>query len=187
LDAFSYLSVLLSIILGLAITQVLQGYRGLMLARGRVCAYAPPLIWSGVVLVLATQLWWSSFGLARRTDWTFLQFAVVLLQTVVLYMLAGLALPDTPPGEPIDLKAHFHREQRPFFGAFLVMLGVSFLKDPVLTGHLTSPANIAFHGAFLVLTLLMLCIRGPRFHEVMAPLAGVCVGVYIAALFTRLA
>ena len=33
MDAFSYLSVLLSIILGLAITQVLQGFRGLMLAR----------------------------------------------------------------------------------------------------------------------------------------------------------
>ena len=32
MDAFSYLSVLLSIILGLAITQVLQGFRGLMLS-----------------------------------------------------------------------------------------------------------------------------------------------------------
>lgn len=33
MDAFSYLSVLISIILGLAVTQVLQGFRGLMLAR----------------------------------------------------------------------------------------------------------------------------------------------------------
>ena len=33
MDAFSYLSVLLSIILGLAIAQVLQGYRALLLAR----------------------------------------------------------------------------------------------------------------------------------------------------------
>ena len=36
MNAFSYLSVLLSIILGLAITQVLQGYRSLLLAHGRV-------------------------------------------------------------------------------------------------------------------------------------------------------
>jgi heme/copper-type cytochrome/quinol oxidase subunit 4 len=36
LDAFSYLSVLLSIILGLAITQVLLGLRSLMHARSRV-------------------------------------------------------------------------------------------------------------------------------------------------------
>jgi hypothetical protein len=32
MDAFGYLSVLLSIILGLAIAQVLQGYRSLLLA-----------------------------------------------------------------------------------------------------------------------------------------------------------
>ena len=36
MDAFSYLSVLLSIILGLAITQILQGYRALLLARSHV-------------------------------------------------------------------------------------------------------------------------------------------------------
>ena len=33
MDAFSYLSVLLSIIVGLAITQVLTGFRGIMLWR----------------------------------------------------------------------------------------------------------------------------------------------------------
>ena len=38
MDAFSYLSVLISIILGLAVTQALQGFRGLMLARSRVRA-----------------------------------------------------------------------------------------------------------------------------------------------------
>jgi hypothetical protein len=40
MDAFSYLSVLLSIIIGLAITQVLQGYRGLLLARHRTTLFA---------------------------------------------------------------------------------------------------------------------------------------------------
>lgn len=35
MDAFSYLSVPISIILGLAIVHVLQGFRGMMLARSR--------------------------------------------------------------------------------------------------------------------------------------------------------
>src|SRR6185312_11679923 len=42
-DAFNYLSVLLSIILGLAITQILKGFRGLTLSRSRVVAYWPSL------------------------------------------------------------------------------------------------------------------------------------------------
>jgi len=33
MDEFSYLSVLLSVILGLAVTQILKGFRGLLLSR----------------------------------------------------------------------------------------------------------------------------------------------------------
>src|SRR5688572_14024615 len=64
MDSFSYLSVLLSIIIGLAITQVLQGLRVLMLSRETARLYAPSLIWAFLLLVIATQMWWSSFGLA---------------------------------------------------------------------------------------------------------------------------
>ena len=35
MDEFSYLSVLLSVILGLAVTQILKGFRGLLLSRAR--------------------------------------------------------------------------------------------------------------------------------------------------------
>ena len=86
MDAFSYLSVLLSIILGLAITQVLQGFRGLMLARSRVQAYWPSVAWAILLLVIDVQAWWAMYELRFRHDWSFLGFAVVLAQTVPLYL-----------------------------------------------------------------------------------------------------
>ena len=187
MDAFSYLSVLLSIILGLAITQILQGYRSLLLARGRVRFYGPTLIWSVLLLVIVAQLWWASFGLARHQGWTFVQFSIVLLQTVLLYMMAGLVLPDMPEREPIDLRAHFHREQRAFFAIFLAMLAVSVAKDWVLEGHLPARENLAFHAAFGLLALAGLLIRSPRFHQIVTPLGALAMGAYVAALFARLA
>jgi hypothetical protein len=186
-DAFSYLSVLLSIILGLAITQILQGYRSLLLARGRVRFYWPSLLWSALLLVMVAQLWWASFGLARHQGWTFPQFSIVLLQTVLLYMMAGLVLPDMPEREPIDLRVHFYREQRAFFAIFLVMLAVSVCKDWVMEGHLPGRDNLAFHAAFALLALGGLLIRKPRFHEVVTPLGALGMAVYVAALFARLA
>ncbi len=120
MDAFSYLSVLLSIIIGLAITQVLQGYRGLLLARARVRLYAPTLIWSALLLVIATQSWWASFGLAGHTEWTFAGFTLLLLQTVLLYMMSALVLPDIPVDSAIDLRAHYYRERRPFYALLVV-------------------------------------------------------------------
>ena len=187
MDAFSYLSVLLSIILGLAITQILQGYRSLLLGRGRVRFYWLSLTWSALILVMATQLWWASFGLARHRAWTFPQFAVVLLQTVLLYMMAALVLPDMPHGAPVDLRDHYYRERRVFFGLFLVMLAVSIGKDWVLQGRLPTADNLAFHGLFGLLALGGLAIRKPRYHEIATPLGALAMGAYVALLYARLA
>ena len=48
MDPFSYISVILSIVLGLAIAQVLLGFRGLILTRAKVKLYAPTII-SGIL------------------------------------------------------------------------------------------------------------------------------------------
>ena len=121
-DAFAYLSVLLSIILGLAIAEVLQGYRALLLARRTVKLYPPPLIWSAIMLLLAVHFWWASFGLAKRDNWDFAAFSAVLMQTVMLFMGAALLLPHRSGGEALDLRAHYYREAGPFFSFGLLFI-----------------------------------------------------------------
>src|SRR2546430_5812254 len=86
MDAFSYLSVLLAIIVGLGMTQVLTASGRLSRHRDRVRTYWPPLVWAGLLLVVYVQAWWAMFGLRTHTDWNFLTFFVVLLQTVMLYI-----------------------------------------------------------------------------------------------------
>jgi len=49
-ESFDYLSVLLSVIIGLAITQVLLGFRRLILTRMKVKLYLPTVIWAGLAL-----------------------------------------------------------------------------------------------------------------------------------------
>lgn len=187
MDAFSYLSVLLSIILGLAITQILQGYRGLLLARGRVTLYLPTMLWSALLLVITAQAWWTSFDLARHQNWTFLQFCAVLLQMILLYMMCGLVMPDFPTDARVDLKDHFYRERRPFFAALLLMLASSVARVWILEGRLPSPGNLAFHGAFSVLAAAGFAIREPRFHEIITPIGALIMASYIALLFAHLA
>ncbi len=186
MDAFSYLSVLLSIILGLAIAQVLQGYRGLLLSRARVTLYAPPLIWSALILVFAAQSWWASFGYADHAQWDFAGFAIILLQTALLYMMSAVVLPDVPPAEPVDLRAHYERERRPFFGLSIAMLAVSLAKDVKIDGHLPEGPNLAFHLGFAAVSAAAILIRSPRFHEILAPAMALLTGAYIALLFARL-
>ncbi|HEY5952886.1 MAG TPA: hypothetical protein VIT18_00900 [Terrimicrobiaceae bacterium] len=78
MESFNYLSVLLSIVLGLAIAQVLQGFRGIILSRARVRLYFPSLMWAALTLLIVTQEWWASFGMRLHADWNFGAFLVVI-------------------------------------------------------------------------------------------------------------
>ena len=185
MDAFSYLSVLLSIIIGLAITQVLQGYRALLLSRRRLTLYLPPLIWSACILLIAVQMWWSSFGLAGRAEWTFLAFSIILMQTILLYMMAGLVLPDVPPTDQIDLQAHYFREVAPFYGIFVATVATSAVKNLMLDGAM-SPTETVFHATFVGIGMLAIATRRPLVHLLIAVGIGAVFVSYIALLFARL-
>ena len=90
MDESSYLSVLISVILGLAVTQILKGFREILLSRSRIRIYWPVVAWAALLLLVCVQSWWAMFELRQYQPWTFAAFAVVLLQTILTYMLAGL-------------------------------------------------------------------------------------------------
>ena len=186
MTAFEYLSVLLSIILGLAITQVLGGYRGLLLARGTTRLHAPSLIWSGFVLLIATQAWWASFGLETRREWDFGTFVVILVQMGLIYMLAALVLPDVGDGAAIDLEVHHEAQRRPFFAFLLALIGVSLFKDFLLNGALPTGANLVFHALMAAVAVAGLLLRGRKAHLALAGTAAALLTAYVALLFARL-
>lgn len=186
MDPFSYLSVLTSIILGLGIQQVLQGYRALILSRRRVKFYAPPLVWSVLLLAMVAQHWWSSFQLAGRTEWSFAIFATLLVQTALIYMMTAIVLPDVPADQPIDLKDHYYREAGAFFGIGVVTILWSLFRGYMLDGRLPPPANLAFHGLFLAAALVAVATRRPRVHEALAALMCGLFLLFVALLFARL-
>src|SRR5215218_7005221 len=94
MDAFNYLAVLISIILGLGIAQLLTGFGRWIEHRKRFAAFVPAMLWAGILLLIHLQTWWSMFGFRFVSQWTFVSFAMVLLQPVTLYLLTILALPS---------------------------------------------------------------------------------------------
>jgi hypothetical protein len=184
-DAFAYLSVLLSIVLGLAIAEVLHGYGVLLRSRRSLKLYTPPLIWSVMMLILATHLWWASFGLAGRQYWSFAAFSAVLLQTVMLFMGSALVLPHDHSGQAVDLRAHFYAERAPFFGFGLMFLVVGFVKLWLLADPFHG-WTLGFFSFFTLMTLIGLLFRSPRVHELLAPLMAAGIVVFISIMFARL-
>ncbi len=186
MDEFSYLSVLLSIIIGLAVTDILTGFRGLLQARAQVTLYWPTLLWCFILLSICTQTWWAMFGLRDHHHWTFVAFSVVLLQTIALYMLAGLVLPHSHSGEPIDLRAHYFSQRRWFCSLALAAVAISLTKDLVIDGHLPEARNVIFHAIFALFAIVGVLTRREWFHQVFAAVMTILIALYIGLLFARL-
>lgn len=185
-ETFDYLAVFFSIILGLAVTEILQGLRRLLIKRERVALHLPALLWAGILLAMLAQAWWAMFGLRELTDWTFGMYAIVLLQAILLYMAAALALPELDGDGGLDMQAAYFAQARPFF---LLMVGVvlaSLLKDVVIRGQLPDTANLAFHGVLAAASVVAAITRNDWFHRLNAVFAALLFAVYVIALFDRI-
>jgi hypothetical protein len=184
-DEFNYLAVLLSIVLGLGITQLLSGFGRWLEQRASFHAYSPSLVWAATLLLIHVQTWWTMFGLRNHAQWTFLQFTVVLLQPITLFLLATLVLPTSNASE-VDLRTNYYRQRSWFFGLFLLLLAVSFLKDIILSGSLPEASNVAFHVGFAALAIGALVGTRDSVHRLIAAASAGLTVVYIALLFANL-
>ena len=186
MHAFDYLSVLLSIVLGLGMTQLLSAVARWLELRQKTKAYAPAAIWAAFLMLVLIQTWWSMFGMRNMTSWSFLQFCVVLAQPALLFLLTALVLPG-PQSQETDLEAFFFQHRTWFFGLLMALLVVSVSKDVVLSGHLPATPNLAFHAVFFSGSAIALASRRPAVQLWIAVAALALMLAYVAALFANLA
>ena len=186
MESFNYLSVLISIILGLAIAQVLQGIRGLVLTRSKVKLYTPTIIWTGMALLIPIQGWWASFSMHQQASWNFLALLTIVLQAISVYMIAALILPDAKGDNTVDLREHYFAHRHWFFGALLSTVVFSLLKELVIYDRLPQPLNLSFQLAFGVIAIIAMVLRREWLHKLLAPISGMLFLFYIAFNFRNL-
>jgi hypothetical protein len=186
MDTFEFLSVLFSVILGLALTQILQGFRALMLARSRVRIYWPAVIWAALLVLVVAQAWWGMFVMRAFREWTFAMYAVVVLQITLMYLAAGMVLPDVPPEGPVDMRKGYFEHARWFFALMALTVAVTMLREVVTFGSISVSANTYYLGAFFLLAVIACITRWRWYHALLAPFCVIAVTVYTALLSFRL-
>jgi len=103
MNPFDYLTILVSIVLGLAMTNVLTRLAIVVSARERVDFYWPPIAWAMWIFFISIQHWWAAWSTHHVREWTFLTFCTGLLDPIILFFLSALVLPDRDEGGVIDL------------------------------------------------------------------------------------
>lgn len=186
MDGFAHLSVLISIVLGLGVTNLLMGLARIVQLRARVKVYWPTIVWAFLLLIVHIQTWWSMFGLRYVEDWNFFSFAITLAQPILLFFLSALVLPDFDRDDALDLRANYYVHVQWFFGIFVVLLLASLARTYAVTGRLPGDADFVFHLVFIVSSTSAALFTNERYHKLTAVLAVVAVFTYVALLFMPL-
>lgn len=170
MDMFSYVMVLASIIIGLAITHLLQGIAGMVQHPGRAKPYWIHLVWVIYGLMQVTFWWWWEFRFQATHIWTFQLYAFVLGYAVLMYMLCALLFPREV--ESIgSFKDYFYARRGWFFGVNAASFAIDMI-DTALKGatHFASlgPEYWFATAANIGFSIAAIFIRNERFQGIWA-------------------
>ena len=95
-----YILALMSIVVGLAMTQLLSGAAEIAQRLKPLRTYWIHTAWMVYLFVTLIHFWWWEFGLMRILTWTFLPYAFVICFAVLLYFLVVLLVPSQLATKP---------------------------------------------------------------------------------------
>jgi hypothetical protein len=168
-DPFSYLSVLISIILALGMTRVLAGIGEMLQARSHRKIYWVHVVWAVNLFIYLVVAWWIFYRWRNQPTWTFLLFVFVLISPTILYLASLLLFPrEGTADESINYKTHFYANHRAFF-IVLASFGPVDIVDTLLKGipHFLEqgPLYIVGNVFFLVGLIVAAITRNERYHK----------------------
>jgi hypothetical protein len=167
MEAFEYVMVLVSIIVGLAIAHVLAA---LGAAVHRIRVHGPPirlgptyLLWVGFVFIWLVSIWWWEFKFQDLgLQWSFGLYLFVVGYAIWLFLLSVILVPSQMEGVT-DSFEYFMEMRRWFFGALLVATLIdtidSFLKG---TDWGLRPEVLSQTGVIVVVSIVGIVTTRPR-------------------------
>ena len=87
MDPYEYLTVFVSVILGLAVVHPLSGVSLILDTRIRERVDWIHAVWTANVFVTTLLVWWFNFSLTAIQEWTLLHFLNLVAYSVVLYLI----------------------------------------------------------------------------------------------------
>jgi len=131
MDGFNYVCVMISIVLGLGLTQLFAGIGNLVQIRRRVKLYWLHSLWVLLLIVLHLHVWWSFWNIRGVAVWTYATFVYVLIGPAALVIASHIIIPELLEGR-IDVQRHYFDTSPLFFGILNVGAAWFMFLEPIM-------------------------------------------------------
>ncbi len=132
---FEYVSVLISIILGLGITQIVTGIADVIQNWRHSRLYLPHTLWVLFVFFLHVQEWWVLYEMRTLTEWKLPIFLFAILYPIGLFVLARLLFPSSALHQPVLFKEFYYANYLKFFSTAVILIALSILDNVLINGY----------------------------------------------------
>lgn len=168
MSRFEYLSVLVSIVIALGITEVTISWSRVLQMRDRVQFSWLHAFWTVFMFVLMVQFWWGFWNFRFVESWSLHSLLSVVAEAITLVLAALLLAPRGIDSEPLDLGAMFFSNSRLFFllGAAVVLQLA--LVDTLVAGLPFLSLENLFRMPGFVLALVAASTTSVRAHRALA-------------------
>ena len=179
MSPFEYITVLVSIILGLGVAQIVTGLAHFLHSGNKVKLYWPHFLWIIMIFFLHIQEWWVFYEYKTFPQWKLLTFIFVILYPIGLFIQARILFPFDNFEEETDLKAFYYENYRVYFGSVAIMAILSIIDNVLLRGLDITEQFIQMGLIIVMMSIAVFKIRNEWVHKIMAILL---LGIMVAGM-----
>ncbi|MEP7238209.1 MAG: hypothetical protein ABI685_10105 [Ferruginibacter sp.] len=168
ISPFEYVSILVSIILGLGITQILASFSDLLYDYKKIRFYWPHTCWVVFILFLHIQDWFIIYQLKDMPAWHLPELFFILLYPISLFCVAKMLLSANKKEERFNMKLFYTRH----FPLIFIMVGVTIIIS-ILFNLFILKINLLTQVPLILFLIAMLYAtiknyKNENFHKALA-------------------
>jgi hypothetical protein len=168
MDRFSFVLVLLSVIVGLGLTELLSGVARQIKYRSGITHSFLQGMTVVIVMIALFQQWWESWSLQTVDSWSVGDMLLLLSGSIFLFLISHLLFPDRM--ENANLRAHYFANSRAVWSLAIVTVIVATAFRPLSFSYdVLALDNLSSFLALPVFVALAI-FRSPRLHMILLPL-----------------
>ena len=160
--------VLISVVIGLGLTEILTGGANLLRERDSVRIYWIHVLFQFGVFFALLQQWWESWDWVGLQEISFVAVLTLLASPVFLYLIGHLLFPSQTKGA--DLEAYYYRQAPLLWGLVAAGTVVGTFIRPWAWGHPVFHAGNFSGIPTILICLVLMSTKNGRFHSILAPL-----------------
>ena len=135
MSPFEFVTILCSLILGLALSHILRAVTDLYEIRERVKTYWLNSLWVVTVTMWSVFAWWGLWQLSiDLNEWNYAQYWFLVTNLASIYFFTTLVLPKATDDGVIDLEKHYYSVHQAFFSIVAFSLFTSVAVNYYLFG-----------------------------------------------------